>query len=55
VLDLPHNLKNYARLVLSFFFCQFFLVELNNFLDRLRTIAKIFSDRDQFLQHDRLT
>src|SRR5467141_620025 len=34
LLDLPNDSKNFAGLILSFFFGQLFLVELNNFLDR---------------------
>ena len=37
----------------DFFFGKFFVVELNDFLDRARAIAQIFADLQKFLQDQR--
>src|ERR1700678_2114775 len=37
----------------DFFFGKFFVVELDDFLDRTRTVAQIFPDLQQFLQNQR--
>ena len=51
--NLVENLERFLGLVFDFFFGEFFIVELDDFLDRARALAEIFADRQQFLEDDR--
>ncbi len=44
--------QDFLGLAFGFLFGQLFLVELHDFLDRNRAVAKPFAHADQFLEHD---
>src|SRR5579864_2638364 len=52
--DFVEDLERFLGLVFDLLFGQLFIVELDDFLDGTGALAEVVSDRQQFLQDDRL-